>query len=418
MLKMVFSALLALVIGILNPVGGTAPAPEPRDCCPIVFVHGLGGWGEGALFDKVMPHWGMFAGSMQKMLNDLGYETHAASVGPISSAWDRACELYAHITGTTVDYGEAHAKAHDHSRYGQTYKTALVADWSTAHPIALVGHSFGGATSRLLAQLCEQGDAAEQAAGQENISPLFTGELRGSVCAVVSLAAPHNGSTASEPYLNGGEGDVAGLSGTMTQIARIGMVMPLMEAFYPFRLGHYGADSKAFYKNPLAAWEAIDSFAAGTDNAAHDLTLDGAAKVNAGIDCQEGIYYFSFAALASAPDENGNYLPKDFISPMFVTASTAMGQKREPFYTAGGILVDDEWLPNDGLVNLISAKNPFGEPVKDYDANAVEPGIWQLMPLLTNYDHMDFGGGMQNAGGVEGIKEFYVALAQMIADLP
>ena len=54
-----------------------------------------------------------------------GYECYSASVGPLSSNWDRACELYAQLMGTTVDYGAAHAAKHNHSRYGRTYKKPL-----------------------------------------------------------------------------------------------------------------------------------------------------------------------------------------------------------------------------------------------------------------------------------------------------
>lgn len=80
-----------------------------------MFVHGLMGWGQRAGINAMLPYWGMTTGSLTSYLNSLGYETYSATVGPISSAWDRACELYAQLTGTTVDYGAAHAAAHDHA---------------------------------------------------------------------------------------------------------------------------------------------------------------------------------------------------------------------------------------------------------------------------------------------------------------
>ena len=76
------------------------------------------GWGQRAGINAMLPYWGMTTGSLTSYLNSLGYETYSATVGPISSAWDRACELYAQLTGTTVDYGAAHAAAHDHARRG------------------------------------------------------------------------------------------------------------------------------------------------------------------------------------------------------------------------------------------------------------------------------------------------------------
>ena len=78
---------------------------------PVVFVHGLMGWGERAGINSVLPYWGMTTGSLTAYLNSSAGETYSATVGPISSAWDRACELYAQLTGTTVDYGAAAQRA-------------------------------------------------------------------------------------------------------------------------------------------------------------------------------------------------------------------------------------------------------------------------------------------------------------------
>ena len=417
MLKRILGAALALCLVLALPMGARAEeTPAPKDAPAIVFVHGLGGWGQGAWFDYVMPHWGMRAGSVRKELKSRGYEACAVSMGPVSSAWDRACELYAHLTGGRADYGEAHANAHGHERYGQKYR-ALLKSWSAEKPIALVGHSFGGAASRLFAQLCEEGSAAERAAGQSEISPLFTGELKGRITAVVSLAAPHNGSTAAEAYLAEGGDAGADITGQLLKMARLAMVLPLFERFYPFRLGQFGLDLRGFYRNPLRAWRGMDAFARGEDGAAHDLTVDGAQEVNSGIRCQPGIYYFSYAAQATEPDAEGNQLPKALVSSMFQGTSAAMGKKRPVFTTPGGILIDESWLPNDGLVNLVSAQYPFGEPHKDYDPGNIERGVWQVMPTITNFDHVDFGGGFQVKGGPEGFWELHYGIAEMLEKL-
>ena len=50
---------------------------------------------------------------IQEDLKRNGYTVHTAAVGPVSSNWDRACELYAQINGGTVDYGAAHAENMD-----------------------------------------------------------------------------------------------------------------------------------------------------------------------------------------------------------------------------------------------------------------------------------------------------------------
>jgi len=416
-MKKTTAAAMALWIALAALLGFGAKAPEPKDCAPIVFVHGLGGWGQGALIDPIMPHWGMFAGNMRKTLNRRGYEAYAASMGPVSSVWDRACELYAHLTGTRVDYGEAHSKAHGHERYGKTYKKALLEGWSADNPIALLGHSFGGPTINLFAHLCEQGSAAEKAAGQENPSPLFTGELKGRILAVVTLSGVLNGSTAAEPYIAETGGMAGDLPGQMLMIARVGVVLPIVDRLYPFHLGHFGISARNFYRKPIQTWRASDKLLEGKDNASYDLTIDGAKELNDTIDCQPGIYYFSYAAQATEPDAAGNQVPKDFVWSMFQTTSTAMGKKREPFTTPGGVLIDDSWLPNDGLVNVVSAQYPLGKPNKPYNADKIERGVWQVMPMVTGFDHVDFAGGMQRRGGVEGYEAFYVNIVEMIEKL-
>ena len=160
--KRFLSLLLALTLAVSLCV---LPAAAADQTCPssksdpVVFVHGLMGWGERAGLNSVLPYWGMTTGSLTAYLNSLGYETYSATVGPISSAWDRACELYAQLTGTTVDYGAAHAAAHDHARYGITYDRPLFSGWGTKRAVNLVGHSFGGATTRLFLELMTNGSA-------------------------------------------------------------------------------------------------------------------------------------------------------------------------------------------------------------------------------------------------------------------
>ena len=93
---------------------------EPDKSYPYIFVHGFLGWGEDEGIDQDLSYWGATACDLIKNINEAGYECYDASVGPLSSNWDRACELYAQLMGTTVDYGAAHAQEHNHSRYGRT----------------------------------------------------------------------------------------------------------------------------------------------------------------------------------------------------------------------------------------------------------------------------------------------------------
>ena len=51
----------------------------------------------------------------------LGYTVHYAKMGPVSSNWDRACELYAQIMGNVTDYGAHHSTTFGHARFGKNY---------------------------------------------------------------------------------------------------------------------------------------------------------------------------------------------------------------------------------------------------------------------------------------------------------
>lgn len=69
---------------------------------PYVYVHGLFGWGADEGIDDTLPYWGSASCSLMDELNKLHYESYAASVGPMSSNWDRVCELYAQITALAL----------------------------------------------------------------------------------------------------------------------------------------------------------------------------------------------------------------------------------------------------------------------------------------------------------------------------
>ncbi len=59
--------------------------------CPVVLVHGFMGWGREEMGGYL--YWGGFY-DIEKMIAEQGFKTVTASVGPISSVHDRACELF------------------------------------------------------------------------------------------------------------------------------------------------------------------------------------------------------------------------------------------------------------------------------------------------------------------------------------
>ncbi len=319
-----------------------------------VFVHGLSGWGSYDAVYKIMPYWGMFGGELLTKLNKEGYNCYAASVDPTASAWDRACELYAQLTGTKVDYGEAHSEKYGHERYGKDFTdNALIAEWSSEKKINLLGHSFGGATIRTLAHLMSQGDESEMAATDENgISPLFTGEKSDWIYSLTALAAPHNGTTA---YEGGG-----------------GLPQP--------------------------------------DTAAFDMHIDNALVLNEKLVTDKNTYYFSIPCSATIKNENGTYTADEkFMEFIFVSGANELGQYMGT--TKGGYVIDEKWLENDGLVNTVSATAPFSAPSKLYEQGNVNKGEWNIMPTYYG-DHMSLQGGLMKTN--TDVYELYLKHLDMI----
>ena len=129
-----------------------------------VFVHGLSGWGGYDPMYRRMPYWGMRGGDLMAYLRQQGFDCHAASVAPTGSAWERACELYAQLAGTRVDYGKAHGEKYRHERWGRDFSACpLIPEWNEDTRLVLLGHSFGGATVRLFSELLAPGRPHAQA---------------------------------------------------------------------------------------------------------------------------------------------------------------------------------------------------------------------------------------------------------------
>ena len=384
---------------------------------PYVLVHGLGGWGSGDGINNTVQYWGATSGNLETALTEEGYTVHTPSVGPMSSAWDRACELYAQLTGTQVDYGEAHSKQHNHERFGETFTTPMVENWGTKVnggqrvKINLIGHSFGGATVRLFASLLEYGSEAEKEATTENLSPLFEGGKGDWVHSVTSLCAPHNGSSLTE--IINTAGGFLGVDSTTDLLIDLcfnlsGVTTDSIDEVYDFKLDHFGIESGN--KDAL-----IDFMKIGTDHAAYDLSPDGANELNKTIKTVEDIYYFSY--YYSTTKEGtilGGQVPDSGTNPILMLPAGLIGKYKGT--TEGGIVIDETWQTNDGLVSTISAKYPFDEEWTDLPTGEdaeYERGIWYVAPERRG----DHGTVIGLGADAESTNAFFVELFTMVDSL-
>ena len=420
--------LLALVMAgslLLLPAAAADTQQSGAERYPTIYVHGLMGWGEHDQIYAVTPYWGLTS-DLMPYLTGKGYESYAASVGPLSSAWDRACELYAQLTGTTVDYGAAHAAEYDHARYGVTYDKPLFEGWSADKKINLVGHSFGGATIRLFLDILADGSAEEQAAAKAagtEVSPFFQGGKADWVYSLTTLAAPHNGTTFLECC-----GDMTQFAAeASTAMAKL-LGISDFKGVYDFQLEQFG-----FYrKDGETVLEALDrvlhsDFLSHNDNVFRDLTIDRALELNDDIEIQPNVYYFSYAGDKTRQSMiTGERTSAVDMTPLFVPFANQMCGYYDQT-TAGGFRIDKSWAPNDGLVNTVSALYPTdsagrcltqsgktGYVQQDgYSNVGYQPGVWNVMPVR-HYDHGNFIAGMPvpdlASQSIPALRQFYLSL--------
>jgi len=426
---LILAAVLGLTVPSLNAgLRKLVRWPVPTTY-PYVFAHGLNGWGEGGFIDAEdaavsANYWGGTACDLMEVLTGLGYECSAPSGQPAGSAWDRACELYAAITGTRVDYGKSHSEKFGHERYGETYTESLVAGWGekdedyNLRKINLIGHSFGGATVRLFAELMANGSEEEKAASPEGCSPLFTGKKADWIFSVTALTAPHNGTT----LLYALEQPASLISKTINSVNNLFSGDGLLSGI----LGGLGLNSGEVFNSDNLNWiknalnlSAMTDLNKESDSAYYDLTLKGADEINQRITTLGNSYYFSYPM-----DGTKNYsglLLKGVVGDsndmmmLLVPVATIIGTYKSNTVNSN-YPINSEWLPNDGLVNTISAKAPFSEESVEFpEGNIWEigKGVWNVMPVMRG-DHGKPIGLMQDEAWTV---SFYTEQLERIDDL-
>ena len=344
------------------PAKGTANHSRDRTNYPWIFVEGFCGWGEDNKAYAASPYWGLSTGNMIDALNASGYTAACPGLSPQGSVWDRACELYAAITGTRVDYGMRHSEKYGHPRYGKDYTgRAAVREWDSKHKINLVGHSLGAPTIAMFVSLLTNGAPEEiEASGDGTVSPLFTGGKGNYVHSVTGIAGAFNGSTLGlwESRLTGA----------------------LYKVLYPISRG--GLRKQLSYLS--------DGDVAAPDTALYDLYPDRMADINKTLATSPDVYYFAVPCCMTVESKIKGRCVSDRKAADYAFVPTANMLGRPAFSeTRGGMLIGKEWLPNDGVVNTISQYGPFTAaknelnrpPSPDIPTEAVKKGVYNVFEI-------------------------------------
>ena len=370
---------------------------------PFVFVHGMMGWGEDKKFYKGLPYWGMVTGNYPRRMREKGYEVYTPSVSPLGSAWDRACELYANLTGTTVDYGVAHSKEKGHNRFGETFPEAMLPDWTPERSIHLLGHSFGGPTMRMFVELLRNGSPEERAAtpaGQ--LSPLFEGGHGDLVKSITSISGPFDGITFPHalPRLVDG-GLTYGIPMVASIIGNVGS-----GRVYDFQMSQWGITAVkegVRFARDMLNMKAIRHFAKAKDNVFADIHIPQAAEINKKLSVPAEQYLFAVTGNGTKKGKNGNWVKAPIM--IFAFAPFAYSLGKFPDQTIAGVKITEGWRQNDGIVPVESGRHPTTEPWcewEDVKDKPIQKGIWHALPTVPGDHGTVIGGSISFIGKKRG----------------
>jgi len=408
-----------------------------------VFLPGYFGWGEQDKISKIITYFGCTSGRMNDYLNDLGYDTYTASTGPFSSGWDKACELYAQLTGTVVDYGAAHSEKYGHERYGRDYSdNPLIPgfEWNSTNKINLVGHSFGGPTARLLLDMLKDGRPEEveaaKAAGTEP-SPLFTGGKEDWIFSITTLSGTNNGTTFCDIHTDLAT-VVTDLLADITELIGVSDLKGVYDAHLD-QFGIYAEEDETFLEAAERVLKETD-FLSHHDNSLDDLYVDRSTEMNKELELVDDVYYISYYGDKTVETPFGTNVPKSDMLVFFIPFSTDIGAytgaspgqyqdgygENETTVYVQSQTYDEEWHANDGIVNVVSSRYPYrlasdgsriyDDHVDHVDGAAFEKGVWNVMPAL-NLDHIGEMGGLLSENPTE-IKALYKEIMENLDQLP
>lgn len=391
---------------------------------PNILIHGFFGWGDQDFLNKLSPYFGgVLKKGMDAFLTENGYESYAPSVGPWSSAWDRSCELYAQIMGGTVDYGKAHSEKYGHARYGKTYK-GYINDWGKPgdhEKINIIGHSFGGPTVIMFADLLDRGSAEERATTPANeLSPLFAGGHANLLHTVTTLSGTNNGTTLADA---GHDLHVTPLVNWLLLgvISTVFGETSVMKA-WDFKCAHWGitaldaASVKHQLRGVKAEADGVRRYNANEfDNLMEEMRVPVAAEINKNLGISDKIYYFARRANRTHSIGNTPFQAMDLKSfPIAHISQLIMG-----WYTTPKLRKEygmtNEWYKSDGPVNTVCTAGPWDKPSEEWTENTVcVPGKWYNMPVEYK-DHFSWMGFLENRKVYE---DYFLDMVDSFTKLP
>ena len=325
---------------------------------PVVLIHGFMGWGPDEMGDY--SYWGGNKNYIDSLRSE-GHKIIEVSVGPISSNWDRAIEVFYQLKGGQVDYGFYHSQKNKiiQKPKEKIYK-GLYPEWNQYSPVHIIGHSMGGQTARVLIYLLSQEIYQDSVKKEESI--LLGESHTGWIKSITTISTPHDGTTLEHiitsaiPFVQYFAG-IAGLFGNNYfhfDLEQFGLKRSENESWLGF--------INRLNKNAITKTKNFSSY---------DLSLTGARDLNGYSQVSPEVYYFSFVTSTTKVDEKtGFHIPFEH-TPLLNKARAKMIGSRSGYWL-DGTQTDSLWYENDGVVNSISMFGPTTgangpDPIVEYD---------------------------------------------------
>ncbi|KAF8533169.1 Alpha/Beta hydrolase protein [Trichophaea hybrida] len=441
---------------------------------PIVLVPGFVGWGSPLL--NSFNYFGGFQDIAGTLVNR-GWTVIIPQLGPFSSNWERACELYAQLThgsydpdGTwdvQVDYGTEFqaflpnglpaVATGRRQAFSLTYGTDGPAPrrlknwkWSEDSPVHFVTHSQGGNTVRYLIHLLRNGKADHQYFAER--------KEKGWVESLVTLATPHNGTTIIDVLKNIDPTGIGHL--LINQTIVTASFQPQQTRIYDPQLDHWGIcplpdeDFLTMSLRLTSPGGPLQQWFQNNHNGFYDNSIAGVAALNAIVGPPaENVYYFTFscgATLSTIPkgvlgrltNKVLGFIPQGVIKPPHHALQLGSPGSQLPRadmfpafsifgYVMGGYQLTIEqksilacrsvdMQQNDGIVNTASMQGPRGSVIEDVDATVVTLNRGRFYHMGTNdaMDHADAIGIVVDTELISRVKTMYLGIAELLSRLP
>jgi len=379
---------------------------------PIVFCHGLLGWGEGELFGY--PYF-VSATELKKQLQDKVPPFIFTSTGPVSSLHDQACELFFQLKGGLTDYGEEHSKKFNHKRYSRFYGEvgdyclpeikekstkyggkALYPEWNKENPLDFVGHSMGAPLLTTLQQMLADDYFNKCCGFKEHTDSSW-------IHSISTVSGVHNGSQltwflgASEEtgVLKDNAKVVNFLCKLIEKIGKYQNKCRRENYIYDLHLDQWDlGDEKNYSALIKKIAETNAQFYDEEDWAMYDLTPNSMENHNKGIKEYKDTWYFSYLSKSTFSFFRIVELCIPIICHWFLWL-TAFAVGNYKVKNQKWKKITKRWHKNDGMCPTEGQRFPYIGRDKEsiqqqyYKSGCLQKGVWNVMKTNRFMDHAE-----------------------------